>query len=340
MAPVRKSFQTPFHQTIWDSTSIKLLYECPQKYYLTMIEGWTTTEQSVHLAFGAAVHSAIEAYEYAKVDGQDPMMAMLDSLEASAQTLPKDPQGYKTLPNLFRTMIWYQEQFKDDLFQTVILANGEPAVEVSFKLPLDETYTLSGHLDKIVSLDDEWYIMDHKTSKASLGNYFFSKFANDIQFTVYAIAGHGLFPGKIKGIEINGMAVQKTQSVFARAQTRRDQSVLGEFLTEFSGKLRNELAPYAKEAERRAGLNLDPAAAFPHNWTSCDKFGGCPFADICKLAPDQRSRWLEGSFTRRQELWDPAVSRGRAATRAKEAPLRMAAILGSLEAIAEAKDDA
>jgi hypothetical protein len=93
----------------------------------------------------------------------------------------------KTRETLVRSVIWYLEQFADDTCETVQLANGKPAVELSFRMEMDwgpesgegqkealnrygrpltlaQPYVLSGHLDRVVKFQESFYVMDRKTS--------------------------------------------------------------------------------------------------------------------------------------------------------------------------------
>jgi hypothetical protein len=47
----------------WDSTSLSVLKECPYKYYLKMIEGWSPKRMAVPLFFGILLHEATENYD-------------------------------------------------------------------------------------------------------------------------------------------------------------------------------------------------------------------------------------------------------------------------------------
>ena len=50
-------------QYAWDSTSLGYLKTCPRLYQYTMIDGWGTTAESIHLRFGIELHKALEDYE-------------------------------------------------------------------------------------------------------------------------------------------------------------------------------------------------------------------------------------------------------------------------------------
>lgn len=318
----RKSFsqENPFLQLTWDSTSLKLFLECPQKYHLTMHEGWTTSGQNIHFWFGGLVHSSIEVFEHSKAQGAD----FDDSLDAMTQfmmteiakpDIPVDEQGYKTGPNLVRTMIWYQLQYRNDPYQTVILANGRPAVELSFQYDLgygpEDGFVYAGHIDRLARYRDaeKVSIIDHKSTKLSLSSRIAEGYANDLQFTGYQIGVEVTYPEPCDGVEINSLSVQKTLSNFARFKTWRPEEIRTEFLDELRGTL-ERAEEYAALAWAYAGeIPSMVPAAYPHNRTACTNYGGCHFASICSKAPSLRAPFLETNFSRRTDLWDPAKAR-------------------------------
>jgi hypothetical protein len=46
---------------------------------------------------------------------------------------------------------------------------------------------------------------------------------------------------------------------------------------------------------------------WPANQESCDKYGGCPFREICTKPAGRREMYLRTYFT--QQTWDPLVAR-------------------------------
>lgn len=315
MAELRKSFTSEFRQHIWDSTSLGLFLECPRKYYYTIIDGWTTTEQSVHLWFGSAVHSALEAFEHAKAEGlshQAAQNVMLDEALASSVDGPQDPQGYKTPKTLARTLTWYTEQFKDDPFKTLILSNGAPAVELSFQVDIPGGYVYAGHLDRVAYLDpEELWVMDHKTTKSALSAWWAAGFDMSVQFTGYTFGAQVSLGPKVKGVQINGMQVQKTQSQFARFTSPRTRERLDEFVGVQLPRWLDEATVMGNDAEDLQDQQLPPEEAYPMNPTACGHYGGCPFLPVCTSSPSSRRRWLHGEFATRKDLWDPAKPRGK-----------------------------
>src|SRR5215471_7567291 len=130
-------------QYAWDSTSLGYLKTCPRLYQYSMIEGWRSNSQSIHLKFGGWYHAALEMYDRLRFTGYDHEEAMIAMVAWVMQdTWVLDRPWYsdhtsKTRENLVRSVIWYCDHFAEDAAETVTLANGQPAVELSFKMNLD-----------------------------------------------------------------------------------------------------------------------------------------------------------------------------------------------------------
>ncbi len=60
----------PGLQTTWDTVSSGLYKECPRKYELRIIEGWTKIGINPHLMFGLLYHSSIGKYDSAIAKGK------------------------------------------------------------------------------------------------------------------------------------------------------------------------------------------------------------------------------------------------------------------------------
>jgi ATP-dependent exoDNAse (exonuclease V) beta subunit len=178
------SKEIPDLQLFWDSTSLGTYKECPRKYELTIKSGWVPRETNVHLTFGLHYHAALETYDHEKAKGSNHdralsaavRRALTDTWDFERNKPWNSDDKYKNRYTLVRTIIWYLEHFKEDVAQTIILANGKPAVELSFqfdlgiKAPTNEPYVLCGHLDRLALVNDEPYIIDRKTSKHSVEN--------------------------------------------------------------------------------------------------------------------------------------------------------------------------
>src|ERR1017187_3553083 len=68
-------------QFAFDSTSLGWLKTCPRLYQYSMIEGWRSRGQSVHLDFGQFYHHALELYDRHRATGQDHNEALYEAMK-------------------------------------------------------------------------------------------------------------------------------------------------------------------------------------------------------------------------------------------------------------------
>jgi hypothetical protein len=306
-------------QYAFDSTSLGWLKECPRKYFYSMIEGWRTKSDSVHLDFGRHYHAGLELYDRLRAEGRDHEESVATMVgEALAWTWADDKpwapdHASKNRETLIRSLIWYVEQFKDDPAKTVILANGKPAVELSFKLELNrgpaaganiwkdgpegypsrQPYILCGHMDRVVEYLDGTYVTDRKTSSSTITSNYFDQYNPDNQMSLYTLASRVIYL-PIRGIIIDAAQIAVGFTRFSRGFTHRTESQLEEWLEDsyhwFS----------IAEGFARDGY-------WPMNDKSCHKYGGCPFRRICSKSPEVRATFLATDFYKQE--WNPLVPR-------------------------------
>lgn len=275
-----------------------------------MIDGWTGKGESIHLRFGNEYHKALEDYDRSRAKGIDHEDALHDTVrELLIRTVdykPPDDSGtrgekLKTRQALVRTVVWYLDQFRDDPAKTLILDNGEPAVELSFQFDLDwgptedQSYILCGHLDKVVEYMDHNFGMDRKTTTTTLSSFYFNSFEPNNQMTIYTLALQVIFDSPVKGMIIDAAQVLTDSSKFERGFTYRTPDQLEEFV--------KDLEYWLNQAEVYAEANY-----WPMNETACDKYGGCRFRDICSKSPAVREQFLKSSFEK-GEKWNPLKTR-------------------------------
>jgi hypothetical protein len=297
-------------QLAWDSTSLGTFKECPRKYQYSIIEGWQPRQQSVHLWFGQLYHKALEGYDHARSAGESHELAQQYALYiclvqtwdfAKGRVISFDDPN-KTRETLCRSVLWYLEQFgENDSCQTVQLANGKPAVELSFRVtlghisPTGDPYILCGHLDRLVIFSDQYYVLDRKTSKHQIDDRFFQSFSPSNQMQIYNLGGQLVYQVPTKGIIIDGAQVAVTFTRFKRGFVNYSASQNEEFYKEL-GVWFATAAAYAE------------AGFWPKNEKSCNNFGGCPFLSICSKPPSIREDWLKAAFF--QRIWNPLQVRG------------------------------
>lgn len=279
------------YQWAWNATSLGYLKTCPQLYKYRMIDGWRAKGESVHITFGQLYHSAREHYDRFIAQGDDHETALekvvADALVASYPW--QFEHNAKTREGLIRTIIWDLENYKDDGVKTVILADGKPAVELSFQFdielnsPAGSPYVLCGHLDRIVDMNGDLFVADYKTTSLTPGSYYFDQYNPDNQMSLYALAGRTIWHLPIKGVMIYAMQVAVGFSRPERGMTYRTTEQLEEWLEDTEHWLR--------AAERYASEGY-----WPKNDTACHKYGGCAFRDICSKSPSVRQAFLETNF--------------------------------------------
>jgi len=297
-------------QFAWDSTSIGYLKTCPRLYYYIMIEGWTGKGESIHLRFGIEYHKSLEGYDRLRAQGASHADAVHDTVRQllirTADYAPPDDDGtrgerLKTKQALVRTVVWYLDQFKDDPATTLILNNGQPAVELSFQFDMDwgpgnnsvQPYVLCGHLDRVVDYMDSVFVMDRKTTTTTPSAYYFNSFEPNNQMSLYTLASKVILESPIKGVIIDAAQILADSSRFVRGFTYRTDDQLEEFVS--------DLEYWFNQAEAYAEADY-----WPMNDTACDKYGGCRFRDICSKSPSVREQFLKSAFEKDIEnRWNP-----------------------------------
>lgn len=301
-------------QWAWDSTSLGWLKTCPRLYQYYMIEGWIPSEDRIHLTFGIWYHSSLEAYDKAIVEGKDHEEALdiaLDTalklsfieIEHEGQKVRRpwrSDHNTKTRETLIRSVIWYCDHFKNHPVETIKLANGKAAVELSFRMNLGVEssngveYVLCGHLDRLALWNGGAYVLDRKTTGTTLSTYYFNRYDPDNQMSCYNVAAKVVYNVPAQGVIIDAAQIAVGFTRFGRGMVTRSELQMQEWL--------RDLRWWMLQAENYAKANY-----WPMNDTACDKFGGCTFRGICSKSPDVRKTFLEGNFVKRQ--WNPLESR-------------------------------
>lgn len=310
-------------QFAWDQTSLGLLMECPRKYQLSILEQWSSKGKSHHLTFGGRFADAMQHYHLARAGGKDHEEA-LDIVVAQAlrdtwiRPLCEDegcdqfgkPHVHtdtgepwdsgdtkKNRMTLIRSIIWYFETYRDDAMRTVILPNGEPAVELLFTFEsgikasnnLGE-FLFTGHIDRLVDFDGTKFVLDNKTTGGGLGTYYFSQYDLDNQMSQYTLAGRVCYNVPVKGVVIDAAQIMVGFTAFGRSITTRSQAQLDEW--------HGNAGSWLHLAERFAD-----SGKYPMNLKSCNNYGGCAFRSVCGSDPAIRKNMLETHFEKR--VWNP-----------------------------------
>lgn len=296
-------------QFAFDATTLSLIETCPYKYWLKMHCGWAPKRKSVHLFFGGEYAHAIEHYHRARAAGATHDDAQrLVVREALQRTWFEDgpwvsDHNSKTRENLIRTIVWYTEHFLDDPMQIITLADGKPAVELSFRMSITDEIVFCGHIDRLVEYSGDIYVQDQKTTGSTVTQKYYEGWSPDVQMSMYTFAARSLWATKIRGVVLDVAQIAVGFSRFERGFIFRSGAQLEEW---YRRTLR--WIDFIRDATRQWLDGTPPEVAFPMNTTSCGNYGGCEFRHICSRSPEVREQFLKGDFEQRP-TWDPMESR-------------------------------
>lgn len=313
--------QVPSHfedgiQYAFDATTLTIAEECLRKYKYSIVESWEPINKSVHLKFGGHYATALEHYYKHRAVGMNHddalaevvWQALKDTWEYAYEPdgSPKldyagkpigapwmSPHPSKTRENLIRSIVWYCDEFGDhDNCTTVMRSDGTPAVEYSFQLDIDDGNVLCGHIDRVVDFGGQYYVMDQKTTGSTISEHSFKKFKPNTQMSLYTFAGRAIYNMPVKGVIIDMAQIAVGFTRFQRGFTFRTDSELDEWYEGAMGQIK-----IIQEANANG--------VYPMNPSSCDKYDGCQFREVCNKSPEVRDRFLHADFKRRTVPWNP-----------------------------------
>jgi len=306
-APSPFSPTTPAFQIAWDSTSLGAFKDCPRKYQYSILNQWSPKSKSHHLTFGGLYASGVERYAHLLASGlphDDAVLGVVrwvleasGSRSESGEWLPWDSKdSVKNRYTLVRTLVWNFEDRQGSPFKQLILANGKPAVELSFNFPAfeveGETVSLCGHMDQIIELDGKPWVLDDKTTGSALSATYFHRYTPENQMSLYSIAGKVVLDRPVAGVLVRAAQIGVNFARFATAQVPRTPAILDEWMN-----------------DTRAWVTLAKRYAEANHWPGNDKHCVmCDFRRVCAVSPSHRAAWLKEDFEKRE--WNPLKVRG------------------------------
>ncbi len=307
-------FEASGRQFKWNSHSIGAFQKCPRYYQYAVVEGWQPRDKSVHLRFGGHYADAMQAYYLNRAKGMDRQEAIAATirkaltdtwdydLDEEGNPIPGTGQPWQTDHikdrfTLIRTLVWYFEEYRDDI--PVLQLNVAPAVELKFSLAVDNDYFFVGTLDRGISYNKQPWIMDQKTTSFLLGPKYFNSFSPNNQVSQYTFAGRMIFNEPVPGVLIDATQIAQGFSRFSRAPIYRTTSQLNEWYDTALASMESANTAIKEQA-------------FHMNAESCGNYGGCAFRDICSKSPESRTNFLKGAFVQEKpgRLESPATASG------------------------------
>lgn len=300
-----------------DSTIRSAFVACPRQMFYGHVLGLRKPGTSVHLHFGAALATGLEAMRKAywadQLDAINAVAAGVHELVRAwgdyeppelSSTATRNSAASKTLAGCLDALLSYAEQYPlgDDHIRPYFAA-GEPMIEKSFALPIPgcshpvtgDPLLYAGRFDMIGVFNDAIFIVDEKTS-GSLGSSWRNNWLLRGQFSAYCW-GCRSFGIEAAGVIVRGIGILKQSIVFEQV-----------ILTRPSWQVEQWLAQMIRDVQRMIEHWRTMSAEEPHlAWdqaldSACSSYGGCPFIQPCD-SHDPRN-WY-GEFT--VGRWNPLL---------------------------------
>ena len=282
----RPAFDKQGRQIAWDATAITALQECKRKYYYKIVKGLIpkTDELSIHLVFGGEFARSIE--EFWKLffeigDKEEALNSVVYAMMCRSYNNPSYSRSTsKSRFNLIKTFVWYiDEFFTIDSFQ-IYHEDGQPMLERSFALDTGDLI-LCGRIDRVITIEDNLFIMDQKTTGSTVDNWFFKTFTPNNQVSCYLTAGMSIFARPVKGFVVDAITIQVNNSSFLRGFVQRTKAYLEEW---YEGIVKE--TSFVRDADPE--LEKD----WPQNPNACGYYNGCEYREVCSLSPKARPTFL------------------------------------------------
>lgn len=248
---------------------------CLRRLYYEKLIGLRKRGVQIPLIFGSALHEAVEFFyrnnnTLSRADLEmGAVMAFVKSWEVHNVVGDKKRNldtGVLTVRNYVNTY-----KYDSDVYQIA-------DIECEQWLSMDNGTRLLAKIDRVLMNDNIIRVVDTKHTTFPLTDFFFKKFENDSQTSLYWLVIQSLL-GRCDDIQIDAIcvppAVKDPSTSFNRRCFYRTDLQLSDAITSYTATTNYIMDSLAKPKEQWPKL-------FYCNTSECDKFGGCKFLDLCK----------------------------------------------------------
>jgi len=229
------SDKVPNLRLAWDSTCLSGYMKDPLTYYWKYCIGYRDYGDTLARDFGTVWHEATGCFEQIVFAGGSRDAALAQGLQLIIQRgqelgIPAAPErggpsSKRNLRALVRALIWWEVDTRERAWRTATNADGTPAIEVRFLVPLGayastgEEYMVCGSFDGRIEVEGDFWTLERKTTAQTLGPYFWQTYDPCVQTYTYDYVSRLLYPAqKTRGVIVEGM---QTGAEFARTDTHR-----------------------------------------------------------------------------------------------------------------------
>ena len=264
-------------------TSLEDYMSCSRLYWYKKPIGLTPIIKPLSLVFGGCVHAGVGEWYLNAEDDFDTRKEKVFRAFCKEWEEFGDPEGdgVRSLEIGLDILDNYCKTYKDD--KDVYL---NEFIETPASIVMPNGTELFFRIDRLRSLGNDYTVVDTKTSKAYLTDWFWVKFKNSFQLIGYAYAVNKLLDGDWDSVQVDAIKVPRPAKKDTLALDRREFYITDIQFAEFENT-------YCKVTDQiMKGLELpeDEQALYFHQvMTSCDKYGGCSFIELCQFGFDNVS---------------------------------------------------
>jgi hypothetical protein len=295
--------QPPF-PLVWDNTMRVTFVSCPMKFWWEHMRKLASSETSIHLHFGGCFAKGMEVcrrtYYSPGPHERDFSFAHAAGLQALIEEWGDYEIGDLKTPKTFENLClaydayFVQYPLETDAVQPYIRADGTPAVEYRFAIPLEvvhpetgEPIIYAGRFDMLGMMGSSLYVVDEKTT-TYLGAQWMNQWDLRSQFIGYTWAArqHDL---DVKGAIVRGVGVKKSGIDFAAP-----------LVSIPDWKIERWLEQVERDIMRAAECYINGYWDVNYAGT-CTEYGGCSFNRLCDTVDPEP--WVDNYYVTRH--WNP-----------------------------------
>lgn len=252
--------------------------DCPRKFFLSKILGLRPKAPASALAYGSAIHSAVETFYKRKPAGLTLEELTVECVNAFVKEwnlaqAPGDMKrnlevGILTVNAYVRNYFHEPEQFELQ------------DIEENQWFPMPNGTMLLVKPDRVLKMENLIIVADTKTTSMALTDWYFRQFETSFQLTMYMYVMRELFGradyALVDAIKVPHNPKSKTDQ-FARQSFMRTDLQYTEALNTYT-KITNFIMNILRSSEDTMEL-MD---MFYCNHNKCNEYGGCKYLPVCK----------------------------------------------------------
>lgn len=248
---------------------------CWRKWYLRKVLRLVPVGRKKNSAvFGQAVHAGIACMKRAQnQDRTDHEQVVLEMCQAAVAEFQQgkgieDARG-RNIDNLLVTMQKYAENYYQD-------GNKWETIEEAARVEMPDGSVLMGIIDGLVAIQEGFPVVVHdsKTSSYPATDFYWRQWENHPQLTAYLYMVRELV-GRCDNVVIDyvGVPFKDMEHSFCRRSFFRTDLQIQEWLNTYQYDV-----AHVKQWVDCPDLG---ARHFPQRQDQCDRYGGCPYLEVC-----------------------------------------------------------